>query len=188
MLLYYSVGLLVVLVCVFFILMLPALLFPDMSHILPLVLLIGLLAAGLAVSLLIWQGMREKQRWRALQLADVDTMSGRDFELYVAEVLQSQGYQIRLTNTTGDYGGDIVARKDGVVSILQVKRYTRVLGVATIQQAVAAKAYYHASIALVITNSYFTAQARALAKVNGCVLVDRDRLAAWIVDFQQVQR
>jgi|SRR5690348_13574050 len=97
---YHSVGLLVVLVCVFFILMLPALLFPDMSHILPLVLLIGLLAVGLAVSLLIWQGMREKQRLRALQLADVDTMSGRDFELYVAEVLQSQGYQIRLLTLT----------------------------------------------------------------------------------------
>lgn len=183
-----SVGFLIILVCVFFILVLPAGLFPDISHVLPLVLLIGLLAAGLAVSLLIWQGMREKQRLQALQLADVDSMSGRDFEEYVAQMLRSQGYKIRLTKVSGDYGGDIVAWKDGVVSILQVKRYTSVLGVAAIQQAVTAKAYYHASVALVVTNSYFTAQARQLAKVNGCVLIDRDHFAAWIVNFQRVQR
>ena len=48
-----SVGFLVLLVCVFFVLVLPAGIFSDMTHILPLVLLIGLLAVGLAVSLLI---------------------------------------------------------------------------------------------------------------------------------------
>ena len=63
-------------------------------------------------------------------------------------------------------------------------RQMTVLGVEAIQQAVAAKAYYHASACAVVTTSYFTRQAKKLARVNDCTLIDRDRLALWIVAFQ----
>jgi restriction system protein len=180
-----SVGLLVGFICFVLLLLLQAGIVPNVSYLLPLVVLVGLLAISVAVSFLLWQRVKEKKRLRALELSDVDTMSGLDFERFVAEVLRSQGYQIRLTKVTGDYGGDIVARKDGVVSVVQVKRYKSVLGVEAIQQAVAAKGYYNASFAMVVTNTYFTAPSRQLAKVNGCGLVDRDRLASWIIAFQR---
>jgi restriction system protein len=180
-----SVGLLVVLLCVALLLVVPAGWLSNVSSVFPLVMLVGLLSVSVAVSLLLWQRVRERKRLWALELSDVDSMSGLDFERYVAEVLRSQGYQISLTKVTGDYGGDIIARKDGIVSVVQVKRYKSVLGVEAIQQAVAAKGYYNASLALVVTNSYFTAPARQLAKVNGCELVDRDRLAAWIFDMKK---
>ena len=35
-----------------------------------------------------------------------------------------------------------------------------------------------------VTNSTYTRQARVLAESNDCVLVDKDTLAEWIVEFQ----
>src|SRR5437879_4016327 len=118
-----SSVLLVVLVCGFVAVMLPAgVLSVLSSRVLPLLALFVLLLAGLFIFLLFWQRRKERERLLALQVSDVDSMEGRDFEGYVAEILRTQGYRIALTKVTGDYGGDIVARKNGVTSVLQLKR------------------------------------------------------------------
>lgn len=44
--------------------------------------------------------------------------------------------------------------------------------------------YYKASRTMVVTNSYFTKSARELAKAHNCELVDREKLAVWIEEFQ----
>jgi restriction system protein len=43
-----------------------------------------------------------------------------------------------------------------------------------IQEVVAAKAFYKANTAIVITNNFFTQSAINLAKVNHVILIDRD--------------
>ncbi|MGM9917943.1 MAG: restriction endonuclease, partial [Lactimicrobium massiliense] len=85
-------------------------------------------------------------------------------------------FAIRTTQKTKDYGADLIMRKGLHKIVVQAKRYDRNIGVYAIQQAMAAKAYYSADKAIVITNQYFTYSARKLAEVNDVQLVDRSDL------------
>lgn len=137
------------------------------------------------VGLLIFLSWREVKRLRALNWADIDSMSGIDFERYVGSILKAQGYNVTYTPTTGDYGTDIVAEKGADRISVQLKRYHRTVGPAAIQQAVASMIVYHCNKSMVVTNSSFTKEAKKLAGYNTCMLIDRAALADWILRFKE---
>lgn len=85
----------------------------------------------------------------------------------------------------GDYGADLVVRKDGFHSVVQAKRYNRSVGVKAIQEAVAAKEYYQCNQAMVVTNSYYSQQAKKLASANNVELWDRDKLVTLLLSLAQ---
>jgi len=62
------------------------------------------------------------RRYIKYKLSHVDTMTGLEFEKYVAKYLQKQGYKTELTEKY-DLGIDIVAVKDGIRYGVQVKRH-----------------------------------------------------------------
>jgi restriction system protein len=116
------------------------------------------------------------RRLLASGIYEIDRMDGRTFEQYLAALFMQLGHEVELTQYVGDYGADLVTRKDGVRTVVQAKRYRGKVGVKAIQEAVAAKGYYRCAEAMVVTNSTFTNQAVALAKANGVTLWDRERL------------
>lgn len=65
---------------------------------------------------------KEKKRVRALQIADIDKMTGIEFEQYVGALLKSQGYGIQFTPASGDYGTDIIATKGDRKIAVQIKK------------------------------------------------------------------
>lgn len=107
---------------------------------------------------------------------NIDTLSGEDFEKYIACFLSLYGYKVEFTKTTGDYGADLIVTNDEDITAIQVKRYSKPVGISAIQEVVAAKAYYNASKCAVVTNNYFTPSAVNLAKSNNVKLIDRDAL------------
>jgi len=110
-------------------------------------------------------------------LKDLDAMSGKDFERYLAVLFGKLGFHVQRTASHGDFGADLVAGGKGGRVIVQAKRHRRKVGVKAVQEAVAAKGYYSCDKAMVVTNSLFTRQAARLADRNGVVLWDRYRLA-----------
>ena len=133
-------------------------------------LVIGISAA--VVILLVFLATRKKH-----EEITADEMDGREFEQYCAELLSDNGWEIVLiTAASGDYGADILAKKDGVLFAVQCKRYEKPVGVAAVQEVAAATAHYKCRRAAVMTNSTFTRQAKALAEENGVALWDRDEL------------
>lgn len=80
------------------------------------------------------------------------------------------------TRARGDYGADLVLEKDGARAVVQAKRWSRNVGVKAVQEAVAAKPLYRCDYSMVVTNRYFTEQARRLAKANDVRLWNRDDL------------
>lgn len=44
--------------------------------------------------------------------------------------------------------------------------------------------HYRCNAARVITNNRFTNGARELTQSTGCVLIDRDTLTTWTIDYQ----
>lgn len=148
----------------------------------------SLVIIGLLAVLAWWAIYRAKQakaRLRALQLIDIDHMEGIAFEHYVGELLKMHGYKTQFTPSTNDYGVDIIATKNGTRYAVQVKRYKDLVGRAAISDAVAGMRYYNCTASMVVTSSYFTPNAKELANINNCLLIDRDTLTDWIVQFQQ---
>lgn len=113
--------------------------------------------------------------------SDYDTMSGVEFEKYCAHILYLNGFsQIKITPASGDHGIDILAEKDGITYAIQCKCYSDNIGNAAVQQAHTGKSLYHKDIAVVLTNRYFTQQAKEEAQALGVKLWDRDKLEEMI--------
>lgn len=111
------------------------------------------------------------------RLSHVDGMDGLVFEIYIANVLENQGYtNIELTEKY-DFGVDIIAVKDGIRWGIQVKRYSGLVKADAIRQVVTGLRVYDCDRAMVITNSIFSNVAVRLANSNECVLIDRSALA-----------
>jgi hypothetical protein len=113
-------------------------------------------------------------------VADVDTMTGLQFEKYVASVLKQRGFtNVQLTEQY-DLGVDIVARKNGIKWGVQVKRYSGLVKADAVRQVVTALKFYSCDRAMVITNSNFSRVAIELADSNDCLLIDRRQLSSWL--------
>lgn len=99
-------------------------------------------------------------------------MNGYDYEYAVASYLRKNGfYAVKVTQASGDYGVDVIARKGFKKYAVQCKYYSKPVGVAAVQEVAAGKSLYHCNAAMVVTNNRFTAAAETLAKSNGIILV-----------------
>lgn len=135
--------------------------------------------AGLIIAILLFKLLKKwlnKQKYLSSALSDLDKLSGESFEEYLMYMFRTQGYKVKMTEQTNDYGADLVMYKDGIKTIAQAKRYRGRVGVEAVQQIVAAKAYYNADQCMVVTNSFYTPNAINLAKANGVILMDRNEL------------
>jgi len=66
---------------------------------------------------------------RSLQLRDaLFSMSGREFENWLAGVFRRQGYTVSLTEVTGDHGIDLILTRNGQGTAVQCKRWTDSVG------------------------------------------------------------
>ena len=115
--------------------------------------------------------------------AEIDRMTGRQFEEWLARFF-SRGYDVALTPEQGDYGADLILKKGPVTTVVQAKRWSGKVGVSAIQEITAAKGYYKADSAMVVTNSFFTKEAIELARRNNVVLWDRKKLTDEILAEQ----
>ncbi len=143
-------------------------------------LLLKLLAIlGVFSILMLFQGVISSYKKRQLKrtLQEIDAMNGFEFEEYSKIFFTSKGFEVSITQKSGDYGADLIAEKDGIKWAIQAKRYSHKVSPKAIQEVVSSKAYYACEKACVITNSYFTKAAQKLAQANGVLLIDRDE---WI--------
>src|SRR5216684_4445318 len=128
---------------------------------------------------------KQLQRFRALELDDVDAMPGHEFEHYVGGLLGQQGFNITVTKGSGDLGVDVIARKNGAAYAVQCKRSGDNISRRAVSDAVAGKQYYKCRHAMVVTNRYFRTGAQELAKSTDCILVDRNELSAWVERYRR---
>jgi len=101
-------------------------------------------------------------------------MDGKKYEKKVASYLKRKGFfAVKVTGESGDYGVDVLARKNIHKYAIQCKYYSRPVGVHAVQQVVGGMKYYRCDKAVVITNNTFTRQARTLADENNVILIEK---------------
>lgn len=133
--------------------------------------------AILGIALVIALIRKSKLKNSPLGNVNFDAMDGHQFEHFCAKALRANGFQnVKVTQGSGDHGIDILANLNGTKYAIQCKRYEKNVGNKAIQEAFSGKAIYGADIAVVMTNSYFTEQAKSDARSLGVQLWDRDKL------------
>lgn len=73
-------------------------------------------------------------------------------------------------------GADVIAYKDDVKYVIQVKFYNNPVGNKAVQEVVGAIGMYKADKGIVVTNSIFTSSAVELAQANNIELVDGEKI------------
>jgi len=125
----------------------------------------------------------DKEFFNDINLLHSGVTDGHLFEKRVAFILMMRNYiNVELTSKSGDYGVDILAEKDGIKYAVQCKFYSAPVGVKAVQEASSGKSFYAAHVAVVATNSTFTANAKVLADKDAVVLWDGEILEQWYKD------
>lgn len=89
--------------------------------------------------------------------------------------------QVYLVGRSGDFGVDVLATSsEEVTYAVQAKAYSSAVGLAAVQQIVAAKAMYHYDEGWVVTNNFLTKNARRLAIANKIRIVEGPQLLKMI--------
>lgn len=117
------------------------------------------------------------RRRSSVSMADIDAMSGIEFESFVGDLLKSLGYSgVEVTKSSGDQGVDVIASKDGTKYAIQCKNYSSPLNNKPIQEVTTGKAVYGCDVGVVLTNSTFNQHAVEAANATGTLLWDRQIL------------
>ncbi|MEH7886662.1 restriction endonuclease [Bacillus sp. JJ1609] len=148
----------------------------------PLFTAILLLFFGGALLFAFVTNLLREQKLRKSGILEIDHMPGRKFEEYLQALLKVRGYSVILTPASGDYGADLILTAKGKKIVVQAKRYKKKVGVKAVQEVASAKSHYQADECWVITNSYFTEQAKKLAQSNQVMLIDRKTLINWMLE------
>src|SRR5207249_4246659 len=93
--------------------------------------------------------VKQNRKFRAIQIANIDAMTGIDFERYLQKLLTTQGYSVRMTPASGDFGIDLVASRNGDNIAIQVKGYNTKVSRRAISDAVAGMQHYRCNKAMV---------------------------------------
>ncbi len=90
---------------------------------------------------------------------------GIAFEFHCASELALQGFKnIDTTPVSGDHGADIICYRNGYKYVVQCKCYTGNVSNKAVQEIYTARGYYEADVAMIMTNSRLTKQAKEEAE------------------------
>ena len=112
-----------------------------------------------------------------LTIADVDMMSGLEFEQFVAALTRCMGHTAEVTQASNDFGVDVIVTVDDERIAIQAKRYSGNVSRTAVSDAVAGKSHYGCQKAAVVTSSSFTKSAIEFANSIGCMLIDRTKMS-----------
>lgn len=123
----------------------------------------------------------DTRKYTRASIPEIDAMSGTEFEQYLKTYFEQNGYTVRLTQDSHDYGVDMILKKkmrngNKITVAVQAKHYRSNVGISAVQQVIAGMRFYDCTKAMVVTNRYFTKSAVQLAEANQVVLWDRERL------------
>ena len=102
------------------------------------------------------------------------TMDGLEFEHWVAHLFRRAGFQVEVTQASGDHGIDLVASSQGRLIAVQCKRWDGTVGEPILRDLYGAMMAMNAHSGCLVTTGSITAQAHQFAKDKPISLLDFD--------------
>ena len=116
-------------------------------------------------------------------LADVDKMTGTEFEELVAGLCRRDGCsEVQRVGGANDNGADVLGHlPNGRKMVIQCKRYTPTASIPSreVRDLLGAKQHFKADIAIFVTTTRFTRPAETFAQKNGIIAIHRDHFGIW---------
>lgn len=108
----------------------------------------------------------------------LDGLSPSQFEDFVGLLMRSMGYEVTNLPYVGDYGADLLAKRDKEIIVVQAKKYSlnNRVGAPEVQRTLGSIWKYNATRAMLVTTSRFTTESYEQAKGAPIELWDRDKL------------
>lgn len=130
-----------------------------------------------------WRRAKVEARYRDLDLAAVDEMSGQEFLKYLDYLFRSAGFKVQFTLPVGNYGVDLVLTHPTTEQriAVQAHRTEEPVEAGPVLTVQASSLLYGCERAMVVTTGEFTEEAREQAESAGVILVDRTRLQEFMV-------
>ena len=123
-----------------------------------------------------------------IKIGDFMELNGYEFEEYLKNLFELLGYTAIQTSLSGDQGADLILSKDDEKIVVQAKKYDGKVSNKAVQEIAAAKNYYEADKAMIVTNSSFTKSAIELAFSNDVELWDGRKLKRIIKELESGKR
>lgn len=118
----------------------------------------------------------------------IGSMSGGQFEVYMAQVLRGMGYRTTVLGGSGDQGVDIIATGSNGRVAVQCKNYARAVGNKPVQEVYAGSKHHRCEHAWVVAPKGYTKGAHELARSVGVSLFDADSIRQWIKAVDNAER
>jgi len=109
-------------------------------------------------------------------LSKIDKMTGFEFEEYLSDLFRKFDYVPTTTKKSGDFGCDILLKKNKQTICVQAKRSNSKISLRAVQEVTASLKKYDAESGIVIANANFTKSAKSLAKSNDITMINRNAL------------
>lgn len=128
-----------------------------------------------------WSTLEQIKQWKEIDTGlstNFSNLTHFEFEHFVAKLFQKMGYQTTVTKKTGDYGIDVLAKKDNDMIAIQVKKnsHGNNVGDVVVQNTLGSMWRYKANKAIIITTSDFTVMAHEQAKEAPIELWNKTKL------------
>lgn len=111
-----------------------------------------------------------------------------EYEGFCRLKFEKYGWKAWQTSAGGDQGADVIAVRGGLKVVVQCKLWSSPVGSKAVQEIVAAKNYYKAHEAVVVSNQTFTAAATRLASANGVLLLHHNDIDENLIFRSQPKR
>ena len=112
---------------------------------------------------------------------EVKNCSWQAFERMVSRLLIVSGFSdARMVGQSGDHGADVIAHKNGVRWLFQVKHWSNAVGTSVIDETLKASAIYGAKVPVIVASNGFDAKARAYQQL---LMRDKIPIQLWDVPF-----
>src|SRR5829696_3204961 len=158
------------------------------------VLLAGFLLVGavVAISYVVWHVRNMPTTPTAVELSrrfeEVRSMSGAQFEVFVADLFRAMGHQAVVLGGAGDQGVDIVVNRRGVRVAVQCKNHKKPVNNKAVQEVYAGARHHRCVEACVIAPAGYTSGAYALARSTDVSLFDADSVHQWIGEVDKLEK
>ncbi|WP_312702446.1 DEAD/DEAH box helicase family protein [Sedimentibacter sp.] len=96
-----------------------------------------------------------------INFSEIQENSWQSFERLVSRLLICEGFdEARVVGQTGDHGADVIASKDGIRWLFQVKHWRSSVGVSTIDETLKASNLYGAKVPVIVASNGFDSAAK----------------------------
>jgi hypothetical protein len=118
----------------------------------------------------------------------VHSMSGAQFEVFVADLFRAMGHQAVVLGGVGDQGVDVVVNPRGERVAVQCKNHSRPTGNRPVQEVYAGAQHHRCAEAWVVAPAGYTRGAIDLARSTEVSLFDADSIHEWIRKVDKLEK